>query len=149
MIDDDNPYAAPRAEVLVKDDHLDSATDAWRDGKLLVVRKGVELTDRCLKCAVPTKGYRDQFSRSLSWHRPIWVVLFFLYWPLYVIAYLFIRGKARVTVALGPLHRRKRRRAIALGWLAAVAGAGLWIATGMFTDAGYGSGPLQWIALIG
>jgi len=49
VIDDDNPYVAPKAEVLVQDRHLDSSTDAWRDGKLLVVRKGAELTDRCLK----------------------------------------------------------------------------------------------------
>jgi len=77
VIDDDNPYVAPKAEVLVQDRHLDSSTDAWRDGKLLVVRKGAELTDRCLKCAAPTKGYRDRFSRLLSWHKPFWFVLFF------------------------------------------------------------------------
>jgi hypothetical protein len=76
VIDDDNPYAAPKADVLVKDRHLDSSSDAWRDGKMLVVRKGAELPDRCLKCAAPARGYR--FSRSLSWHKPVWALTFLI-----------------------------------------------------------------------
>ena len=71
MIDDDNnPYAAPKADALVKDRHLDSSSDAWRHEKMLVVRKGAELPDQCLKCAAPARGYR--LSRSLSWHKPVW-----------------------------------------------------------------------------
>ena len=55
MIDDDNPYAAPKAEVLLKDRHLDSSVDAWRDGKLLVVRKGAELTRSLFEVCGPGK----------------------------------------------------------------------------------------------
>ena len=124
MIDDDNPYAVPKAEILGKGNHLESSIDAWRDRQLLVVRKGAELTDRCLKCAAPTKGYRERFSRMLSWHRPVWVALIFVYWLLYLLVYFFVRWQGRVTVALCPLHWRKRRRAIALGWVAAFLGIG-------------------------
>jgi len=74
-MDDENPYAAPKAEVLVKDRQLHSSGDAWRHGKMLEVRKGAELPDRCLKCAAPARGHR--FSRSLSWHKPIWFLTFF------------------------------------------------------------------------
>jgi hypothetical protein len=146
VLDDDNPYAAPKAEVLVKDRHLDSTSDVWRHGKMLVVRKGAELPDRCLKCAAPARGYR--FSRSLSWHRPIWFVLFFFNWLLYLIVYFFVRWRARVTVGLCPRHRRNRARAIALGWLAALAGVGSIIAVGMFSDTGQVSRSFQPIALI-
>ena len=122
MIDDDNPYAAPKADVLVKDRHLDSSSDAWRDGKMLVVRKEAELPDRCLKCAAPARGYR--FSRSLSWHKPVWALTFLISPILYALVYLFVRWRARVTVGLCPRHRRNRARAIALGWLVALTGLG-------------------------
>jgi len=148
VIDDDNPYVAPKAEFLVQDRHLDSSTDAWRDGKLLVVRKGAELTDRCLKCAAPTKGYRDRFSRLLSWHKPFWFVLLFFNWILYVIVYFFVRWQGRVTVGLCPRHRRNRARAISLGWLATLAGVGSIMAVGVYADTGEISGSLQPIALI-
>ena len=109
MTYDDNPYATPQADVLVKDRRLDSSNDAWRDGKMLVVREGAELTDRCLKCAAPTKGYQDRFSRSLSWHRPYWFILLFMNLPLYIMVHCFVSRRARVTVALCPLHRKKKR----------------------------------------
>jgi hypothetical protein len=64
VIDDDNPYAATKTQVLVQDHHLDSSIVAWRDRKMLVVRKEAELTDRCLKCAAPTEGYRFRGSSS-------------------------------------------------------------------------------------
>ena len=122
--DDDNPYAAPKAEVLNKDAHLDAYNEAWRDGKTLVVRKEAELLDRCLKCAAPAEGYRDRFSRTVSWHRRIWFLLLFIYWPLYLIAYFIVRHRARLTVALCPLHRRKRARAITVAWLCSIVGVG-------------------------
>jgi uncharacterized membrane protein HdeD (DUF308 family) len=70
-------------------------------------------------------------------------LLFFLISPIvYIIVYFFVRWQARVTVALCPRHRRNRARAIALGWLAALAGVGSIMAMGMVSDS------LQPIALI-
>ncbi len=148
MIDDDNPYAAPKAEVLIKDRHLDSSSDVWRDGKMLVVRKGAELPDRCLKCAAPTKGFRNRFSRSLSWHKPIWFLTFLISPILYVLVYFCVRRRAWVTVGFCPLHRKKRARAIALGWLVAIAGLGSIMAVGTASDMGLVSNSLQPIAMI-
>jgi hypothetical protein len=136
VLDDDNPYAAPKSEPLVRDRFFDVATEAWRDGQLMVVRKGAELLDRCLKCAAPTKSHRDRFSRNISWHRPGWFVLLFISWPLYLIVYFLVRQQALLTVGLCPLHRKKRSRAILLGWLFALAGVGAFIATGMLSDSG-------------
>ncbi|MGC8638454.1 MAG: hypothetical protein ACP5XB_01090 [Isosphaeraceae bacterium] len=135
MFDDDNPYAAPKSEPFAKDPYFDASTEAWRDGELLVVRKGAELVDRCLKCGEPTDGYR--FSRVLYWHKPIYYLVFFLISPLlYILIYFFIRWQGKVTVSLCARHRRKRAWAITLGWLTALAGLGMFIALGVLSDSG-------------
>jgi hypothetical protein len=131
MIAADNPYAAPKADPLVKDVHHDSAISAWRDGRLLVVRKGAELMDQCLKCTAPTEWPRDRFSRNLSWHKPFWILVFLLSPLIYILVFFAVRWQGRVTVGLCPAHRRKRMRAILLGWIAALAGLGLIINTGL------------------
>lgn len=136
MLDDDNPYAAPKSEPFVGDSYFDGATEAWRDGQLLVVRKGAELLDRCLKCGEPTKDYRDRFSRSISWHRPFWLFLLFISWPLYLLVYFLVRQRATIAVGLCPVHRMKRRRAISLGWLFALVGLGAFVVTMMLADTG-------------
>jgi hypothetical protein len=87
--DDNNPYAAPKADVLVKDRRLDSSSDAWRHEKMLVVRKGAELPDRCLKCAAPARGYR--LSRSLSWHKPVWAPTLLSSIILYELRFICVR----------------------------------------------------------
>lgn len=124
---DEDFYAPPKADIQAKGPYLDMAADAWRDRKLLVVRKGAELPDRCLKCDAPAEGNR--FSRDLSWHRPFWLILVILSLWLYLIVYFFIRWKGRVTAGLCPLHRRRRVRAIALGWLATIAGVAVIVAS--------------------
>jgi hypothetical protein len=130
---DDNPYAAPKAEVLSPDRHLESPGEAWREGNMLVVRKGAELPDRCLKCNAPAEGFR--FSRLLSWHRPIWFVLFLISPAIYVLVYFLIRWRGRVTVGLCPRHREIRAWAIGLGWLAALVGLGSIFAISVIPDA--------------
>lgn len=147
-IDDDNPYAAPKAEVINMNARLDTYHEAWRDGKVLVVRREAELLDRCLKCAVPTVEYRDKFSRIVSWHRPIWFLLVFISWPLYLIAYYFVRHRTRLTVALCPLHRRKRVRAMTVGWLCAIVGLGSIFAAGMMSGPETDPKPLLAIAFV-
>jgi hypothetical protein len=131
-VDDDNPYAAPKSLFL--DDELVGgfAGETFADGKLLAVRNGAVLPDRCLKCNAPAEGY--QFSRSLAWHRPIWYVLILISLLLYVLVYFFVRWKAKVTVGVCPRHRRRRTRAIALGWLTALAGIGTIIAAASLPD---------------
>ena len=127
-MEEENPYAPPKSTVLT--DELGVGVpirvEPRIDGKLLVVRNGAELPDRCLKCNEPADGYR--FSRSLSWHRPAWFILVLVSLWLYFLVYFFVRWKAKVTVGLCPRHRRRRTRAIAFGWLIALAGIGAIIA---------------------
>ncbi len=104
-MEEENPYAPPKSTVLT--DELGVGVpirvEPRIDGKLLVVRNGAELPDRCLKCNEPADGYR--FSRSLSWHRPAWFILVLVSLWLYFLVYFFVRWKAKVTVGLCPRHR--------------------------------------------
>jgi hypothetical protein len=70
------------------------------------------------------------------------LALFFIIPIVYIIVYFFVRWRARVTVALCPRHRRNRARAIALGWLAALAGVGSIVAAEALSH------PLQSIAQV-
>jgi hypothetical protein len=127
-MDDFNPYAAPRSEIAVKDSHLTDAGGLWRDGPLLVIRKGTELPDRCLKCYGDADGYR--LKRKLSWHPSYWFLLVLVSPLIYVIVALCVRKTAKVAIGLCEHHRSKRRRAIAIGWLASLAGIGLIVLAG-------------------
>jgi len=132
MDDFENPYAPPQSELSSKERHLERPDEGWRDGKVLVARKGAELPDRCLKCNAPADGYR--FSRTLSWVRPAWLLLFLISPLLLVLVYLIVRRRAKVTVGLCEHHRRIRTRAIARGWLTALAGIATMISAAAVPD---------------
>jgi hypothetical protein len=133
-MDDENPYAPPQADVFWEEDELDQPSKAWRYGKLLMVRKGAELPDRCLKCNAPAEGYR--VSRNLSWLDPVWSLLILLACGpiLYIVLFLILRSQGRVTAGLCPHHRTAHARAIALGWAIALLGLGSLIAIGVLPD---------------
>lgn len=121
---DFNPYAAPRAETktIIEDMNLLEEGGLWRDGNLLVCRKGTEFPDQCLKCNAPAEGYR--LKKSLSWHNPLWFVLAVS--PLiYIIVALCVRHTAKIRAPLCPRHRSKRRWTIAIGWIGSLAGLGV------------------------
>jgi hypothetical protein len=125
-MDDENPYA-PSRSLLFDDDHVvGNPKEAYRDGKLLVARRGAVLPDRCLKCNSPAEG--SQFKRTLSWHRPFWFLLVLISLLVYVLVYFLVRWKATITVGLCPHHRRRRAKAIAIGWLTMLAGLGTIVA---------------------
>jgi hypothetical protein len=85
-----------------------SAGDVWRDGKVLVLKKGAALPARCVRCnhAANGTGYPGRFY----WHRPaLYLLLLFGLLP-YVIAAVIVRKGATVFVPLCPTHRTQRRR---------------------------------------
>ena len=120
---DFNPYAAPKTDLVADGPSPEDTDDIWRDGKLLVFRKGAVLPDRCLKCNEPAGGYR--FTRNVSWHEPNWIILILLGPLIYIIVALCIRKQAKVSAGLCERHRRLRVRAIAIGWLAGLGGIGV------------------------
>jgi hypothetical protein len=139
VIDDENPYAPPKHAELDRDLLGENPTAAWRDKNLVRVRKGAALLDRCIKCNGPAEG--RPFRRSLSWASPYWALSIFLIGPLlFVVVYVIVSWRGKVTVGLCPLHRNKRARAIAVGWLTSLAGIGCIIATGMASDSVRSSG---------
>jgi hypothetical protein len=135
-MEDENPYAPPRSALKTRDQRLlellESGEAAWRDGKTLIVRKGAELPDRCVKCNAPAHGYR--LRRSLSWHSSVWYLVVLINILLYVIVALIVRRTGKVAAGLCPRHRARRAWAIALGWLTALAGFGSCIAGALLWD---------------
>jgi hypothetical protein len=122
-MDDENFYAPPESWELHQEQMKMDPNAAWRDGELLMARQGAVLPDRCLKCNSPAELY--QFSRTLVWVSPWWLLALLAVGPLlYAIIYLIVRKKGKVTVGLCPRHRRKRARVITVSWLIAQAGIG-------------------------
>lgn len=93
----------------------------WRDqNNVLVMQKQAFLPDRCVKCNAPTDG--SYIHRKLSWINPGWYLLVFAGWLIFLIVYLIIRKTAEVDLGLCEKHRAKRRTAILIGWVIAIAG---------------------------
>lgn len=122
-----NPYAAPEAEIVLTGQGLRTGEGPWREGNLLVLEKGTELPDRCLKCNAPAGGYR--LRRNLSWHPP-WVYILGLSPIIYIIVALLIRKTAKVGGGLCEAHRKTRRRVILTAWVLILAGLGLAVFAG-------------------
>jgi hypothetical protein len=145
-MDDFNPYAPPKSAELDEARVFDHANVAWRDGKLLMVHKDAILPDRCLKCNEPAEGY--QYQRSVTWLSPYYALLLLLSPPLYILAFLFMSRRGKVTAGVCRLHRKKRRTAILAGWLVAVAGVGSLIAAGTVLSTPMGIAIIAGVILI-
>src|SRR5687767_13019351 len=82
------PYAAPLYG------QTGSAEAAWRQGDLLVVRKGARLPHACVKCGLPGDG--RPLRRTYYWHEP-WVYITILAGLLvYVIIALVLRQSGQI-----------------------------------------------------
>jgi len=123
---DFNPYDAPVA-ALPKGKYV-GHQGMWREGKTLLMSKGAEFPDRCVKCNAPAEGYR--LKRALSWHSPLlYLMIVFPGLLFYVIVALIVRKTASIRVPLCRRHRAARRRDIAIGWLGSLAGIAIFIGT--------------------
>lgn len=116
-----NPYATPEAEV----DHTPEGA-LWREGRLIVVKRGESLPERCVKCNQPAEG--SSFRPRLFYYRwPIviaivvsamaaaWLLTIFLvpFGVVVAIAAVAVapalgRKSTRVEYRLCAVHRRKR-----------------------------------------
>src|SRR5262245_44380542 len=116
-----NPYAAPQSDEYVVAD-LAEQGGVWSDGKLLVMARPARLPDRCVKCNVPTT---ERLKRKLYWHHPMLFLLILISVPIYAIVAVIVQKKAVIHVGVCERHRRKRRRDIAIAWITALSGIGL------------------------
>jgi hypothetical protein len=120
---DDNPYRAPQTESYPLPRHLDPHVAAWRSGRLLVLQKGADLPDRCVKSNRPANGRR--LKRRMAWHHGAIYLLILVSLLVYIIVALIMQQKATVYIGLSEEWFAKRRRATLIGWLSVLAGIAL------------------------
>ena len=106
-----NRYAPPKA---VLEDRIGTEAEMWREGKVLVMRKGGDFPDRCIKCnaasVAPKRRYR------LGWHSPWWYLLILLAILLYAIVAMIVRKKATIHVGLCERHQKRVVLGRIVGW---------------------------------
>jgi hypothetical protein len=102
---------------------MDPHVAAWRSGSLLVLQKGADLPDRCVKSNRPANGRR--LKRRMAWHHGAIYLLLLVNLLVYAIVALIMQRKATVYIGLSDEWFAKRRRATLIGWLCVLAGAGL------------------------
>lgn len=110
-----NPYSPPLASLVPEP--ADSSGGVWRDGNLLVVRKGCMLPGRCVKCNQPAVERRKR--QRLYWHSP-WlylILVFTLNLLIYMIVALIVQRSIIVQTGVCERHRRRRRQVISIAWL--------------------------------
>jgi hypothetical protein len=83
---------------------------------------------------VQRTGRRVSIHAVLTWARPIYFAFLLCGLIPFVLIYVLLSKRGRVTVGICPLHRRKRRKAIIVGWLTALAGFGPIIAAGVVPE---------------
>ena len=112
--DEFNPYAAPKAKVSTVS-HAAPERGVWRVGDDLIMSKDGEFPDRCIRCNAPAEGWR--LKKKISWHPSGYYLLILFNLIIYAIVAVIVRHSAKVQFPLCADHRRRRRWAIALGWL--------------------------------
>jgi hypothetical protein len=106
-----NRYAPPKA---VLEDRTGADAQMWREGKVLVIRKGGDFPHRCIKCNEPSVAPTRRYK--LSWHSPWLYVLLLLAVLLYAIVAAVVRKTAVVQVGLCERHQRRVLWGRIVGW---------------------------------
>ncbi|NLF73070.1 MAG: hypothetical protein GX575_28880 [Candidatus Anammoximicrobium sp.] len=122
MSSSENPYAPPLSEPIVYDAQIVEGQGLWRKGNILVMWKGAQLPERCVKSNQPTQR---RLKRSLYWHHPaIYLSVLISIW-IYVILALVLRKSAIIYIGLSDAWFARRHRAMFIGWLLALTGLAL------------------------
>jgi len=121
----DNPYQPPQVMDPIQKPHAGDAEGIWRQGNLLVMRKGAVLPDRCVKSNVATQR---KLKRSLSWHHPAIFLSIIISLCVYVILAVILSKKAVIHIGLSDEWFGKRSRAIIVGWCSVLLAAVMVIA---------------------
>ena len=111
------PYASPAGYQLPSYPQ----ESAWRDGDVLVVRKGTILPPLCIKCNAPVAD-RSPMRRQVYWHHPAVYLLIFAGVLVYALVALIIRKNGVVFVSLCPAHRQRRLLMISVAWALGLGG---------------------------
>lgn len=87
----------------------------WRDKSKMVVSKGAQLPDRCVKCNAPAPGAK--LKKKLTWHHPAIYILIFVALLIYLIVAMIVRKAVTVELGLCEEHMAKHRRNVFITWL--------------------------------
>ncbi|HVR11389.1 MAG TPA: hypothetical protein VMW75_25315 [Thermoanaerobaculia bacterium] len=138
-----DPYAAPRSTRIVGGPAFPGFGEprggCWRSERLVVMERGAELPDRCVRCNAPAQA---RITKTLYWHSP-WLYLLLVAWLLYVVTALLVRKRARIAAPLCDRHLKRRRKAITASWVALLVGIAA------FFVAGTGGTELAWLYMVG
>ena len=110
----ENPYAPPLDPFA-----SGGGQGIFRQGKYLVIHKGAELPDRCVKSNEPTD---QRLRRKLSWHHPAVYVALLANILLYVVLALLIRKTGDIRIGLAERFIRRRRRNMLIAWMLVLGG---------------------------
>jgi hypothetical protein len=86
----------------------------WRDKDKLIISRGTQLPDRCVKCNAPAPGAR--LKKKYSWHEPIFYILIFAGLLVYFVVAMFVRKSITLELGLCEEHKAKRRRNVLVTW---------------------------------
>lgn len=92
-----------------------SGSGVWRDKSKMVVSKGAQLPDRCVKCNAPAPGAK--LKKKLTWHHPAIYILIFVALLIYLIVAMIVRKAVTVELGLCEEHMAKHRRNVFITWL--------------------------------
>jgi hypothetical protein len=145
-----NPYAAPKSRL----EDVAASGAAWRDGKLVRLKRDGALPDRCVVCNADAHG--DRVARTLYYSPLAWRLaapaapfvalwlgiaadidfLLMAFWPLALllfVAHFFVRKSLKLELGICARHRKLRNTLIGaslVGMAAVVLGLPASIAAG-------------------
>ena len=101
---------------------FDSTNGMWRDGILLVVKKGAEFPPICVKTNLPTDR---QMTQLLYWH-PLWYYLVLLFFTpfIYVLLHNLASHTVDLTFGISPERQQRRWLIIVAAWISSLIGIG-------------------------
>ncbi len=88
------------------------------------MERGAALPDRCVKSNEPCEG---RLKRALRWHHPAIFLALIINILIYAILASIMSHRETIHIGLSDEWRRKRRRAITIGWVAALGGLGMFV----------------------
>jgi hypothetical protein len=119
MIDDRSAADSATNHDVGEDDR---APDAWQDDRFLVVRRGANLSDRCLRCGQDVTG--KALERKVTFLPALWYLALLPGLLPFLLVELLFAERSTIRFGLCARHRSLRRKIILGYWIVGSSGAG-------------------------